>query len=71
MSCATNHAAEKYEFVFHVPRRQIKKLSQNIRIQNIQYFLFRIKSEYFIFVTKNTFSDRKMHFQKFFSSSIF
>ena len=57
MSCATNHAAEKYEFVFHVPRRQIKKLSQNIRIQNIQYFIFRIKSEYFIFVTKNTFSD--------------
>ena len=33
MSCASNHAAEKYEFVCHVPRRQIKNLlvSQNIK----------------------------------------
>ena len=30
MSCASDHAAEKYELVFQVPRRQIKCLSQNI-----------------------------------------
>ena len=23
MSCASNHAAEKYEFVFHVPRGRV------------------------------------------------
>ena len=29
--CASNHAAETYEFVFHVPTRQIRDLSQNIK----------------------------------------
>ena len=28
-SCASNHAAEKYEFVFHLPRSPIECFSQN------------------------------------------
>ena len=30
-SCASSHAAEKYEFVFHVPRRNIEYFSQNVK----------------------------------------